>query len=50
MRPTPVPMTEQQAVARRRSVRRTALVVACVAIAIYAGFIAMGLLSHGAAR
>jgi len=50
MRPTPVPLTEQQAAARRKSVRRTVLVVACVALAIYAGFIAMGLLSNGAAR
>lgn len=50
MRPTPVPMSEQQVVARRKSVRRTVLVVACVALAIYAGFIAMGLMSHGAAR
>ena len=39
-------MTEQQAAARRKSVRRTVLVVACVALAIYAGFIAMGLLSQ----
>ena len=50
MRPSPVPMTDQQAAARRKSVRRTALVVACIALAIYAGFIVMNLLSHGVAR
>ena len=48
MRPTPVPMTEQQAAARRRSVRRTVLVFACIALAIYAGFIVFNLLSQGA--
>ena len=43
-------MSEQQAAARRKSVRRTVLLFAFVALAIYAGFIVMNLLSHGAAR
>ncbi|HVR82393.1 MAG TPA: hypothetical protein VHF02_09995 [Luteimonas sp.] len=41
--PAPVtPMSEQQAAARRHNVRRTALVVAVLAIVIYVGFILSG--------
>ena len=40
----PVPMTEQQAAARRKAVRRTVFVFACIAIAVYVGFILLGVL------
>ena len=50
MRDAPVPMTEQQAAARRKGVRRTVLLFACIALAIYAAFVASGFLSHGPAR
>ena len=50
MRDRPVPMTEQQAAARRKGVRRTVLLFACIALAVYAAFVATGLLSHGVAR
>jgi hypothetical protein len=44
MRPDPVPLTVEQAAARRGAVRRTVFVFACIAIAVYAGFIVLGLL------
>ena len=50
MRDAPVPMTQEQAAARRKGVRRTVLLVACIALAVYAVFIASGLVSHGVAR
>ena len=43
MRQTPVPMTEQQAVARRKGVRRTVLLFVVIVVAIYVGFILSGL-------
>ena len=43
MRDRPVPMTEEQAAARRKGVRTTLFVFICVAVAIYVGFIVMGL-------
>ena len=42
MREPPVPMTEQQATARRKGVRRTATLFVVIAILIYAGFIVSG--------
>ncbi|MFL6593415.1 MAG: hypothetical protein ACJ8GK_12015 [Luteimonas sp.] len=50
MRDAPAPMTEQQAAARRRGVRRTVLLFACIALAVYLAFVATGLLTHGTAR
>ena len=50
MRGAPAPMTEQQAAARRKGVRRTVLLFACIALAVYAAFVATGLWSHGVAR
>ena len=44
MRDRPVPMTEEQAAARRKGVRRTVLLFAVVAVLIYAGFLLMGML------
>ena len=46
MRDRPVPMTEQQAAARRKGVRRTALLFAIIAALIYIGFILTGVLSR----
>ena len=40
----PVPMTVEQAAARRKAVRRTVFVFACIAIAVYVGFILLGVL------
>ena len=48
--PANEPLTEQQAAARRSSVRRTVLVFAVIAIAIYAGFILLGAMTGGAPR
>ena len=45
MSDAPTPLTEQQAAARRGGVRRTVLVFALVAVAIYVGFILTGVLS-----
>ena len=42
MREPPVPMTEQQAAARRKGVRRTVLLFVVIAVLIYAGFIVSG--------
>ena len=44
MRDRPVPMTEQQAAARRKGVRTTLFVFICIAVAIYVGFIRLGVL------
>ena len=44
MHEPPLPMTEQQAAARRQGVRRTVLLFAVIAIVIYAGFILSGVL------
>jgi predicted nucleic acid-binding Zn ribbon protein len=44
MRDRPVPMTEEQAAARRKGVRRTVLLFAVVAVLIYVGFLLMGML------
>ena len=38
-----VPLTVEQAAARRKGVRRTVFVFACIAIAVYVGFIVMGM-------
>jgi hypothetical protein len=40
----PVPLTLEQAAARRKAVRRTVLVFACIAIAVYVGFLLLGVL------
>jgi hypothetical protein len=42
MREPTEPMTVQQAAARRKGVRRTALLFAVIAVIIYAGFIVSG--------
>ena len=42
--PHPTPLTADQAAARRKSVRRTVLLVAAIAIGIYAAFILSGVL------
>ncbi len=42
MREPPVPLTEQQAIARRQGVRRTVTLFAVIAVLIYAGFIISG--------
>ena len=39
-----VPLTVEQAAARRRAVRRTVFVFACIAVVVYVGFILMGVL------
>ena len=44
MRDRPVPMTIEQAAARRKGVRTTLLVFACIAAAIYIGYILFGVL------
>lgn len=46
MREPPVPLTDQQVAARRSGVRRTVLLFAVVAVAIYVGFILSGVLSR----
>ena len=46
MRATSATLTTEQAAARRKAVRRTVLLFAVVAVAIYAGFILMGVLSR----
>ena len=38
------PMSKQQAAARRKGVRTTVFVFACIAIAIYVGFLLLGVL------
>ena len=43
---TPATLTTEHAAARRKAVRRTVLLFAIVAVAIYAGFILMGALSR----
>ena len=44
MRERPTPMTAEQAAARRKSVLRTAWIVAAIAIAVYVAFILSGVL------
>ena len=44
MTPTPAPRNDD--VERRKRVRRTALLVAAVAVAVYVGFILLGVLSQ----
>jgi hypothetical protein len=46
MRATPATLTTEQAAARRKAVRRTVLLFAIVAVAIYAGFILMGVMAR----
>jgi len=46
MRQTPDPMSQEQAAARRGGVRRTVLVFALIAVAIYVGFILTGVLGQ----
>lgn len=41
----PTPMDETQAAPRRAAARRTALVLVVIAVAVYVGFIAMGVLA-----
>ena len=50
MSPPGRPLDEQQIVARKRGVRRTVLLFALIAMAVYAGFILTGVLGHGAPR
>ena len=45
MSPTPAPRNDDVA-GRRQRVRRTALLVAAVAVAVYVGFILLGVLSQ----
>lgn len=45
MSPTPAPRNDDAA-GRRQRVRRTALLVAAVAVAVYVGFILLGVLSQ----
>ncbi len=44
--PRPAPMDKTQAAPRRMAARRTALVLAAIAVTVYVGFIAMGVLSR----
>ena len=46
MRQPPTPLTNEQAAARRRSVRRTAWLFAAVAVAIYVAFLLSGVLGR----
>ena len=42
--PRPAPMDETQASPRRATARRTAWLLAAIAVTVYVGFIAMGVL------
>ena len=42
----PVPMDETQAAPRRAAARRTAWLLVAIAVLVYAGFIAMGVLGR----
>ncbi|NOT88634.1 MAG: hypothetical protein HOP03_10660 [Lysobacter sp.] len=42
----PIPLTDEQIAVRRASARRTALIAACIAVAVYVGFIALNALSQ----
>ena len=44
--PHPSPMTADQAAARRKAVRRTALAVAAIAVGVYVVFILSGVLGQ----
>ena len=44
--PHPTPMTPDQVAARRKAVRRTALVVAGIAVAVYVAFILSGVVGQ----
>ena len=44
--PHPTPLTGEQAAARRKAVRRTALAMAAIAIGIYVVFILSGVLGQ----
>ena len=44
MREPPATMTTDQAAARRKGVRTTLFVFICIAVAIYVGFILLGVL------
>ena len=44
--PRPAPMDETQAAPRRAAARRTALLFAVIAVTVYVGFIAMGVLGR----
>ena len=44
--PHPTPMTPDQVAARRKAVRRTALVVAAIAVAVYVAFILSGVMGR----
>ena len=46
MRKQPATMNDEQAAPRRAAARRTALLFAGIAVAIYAGFILMGVLGR----
>lgn len=46
---TPAPIDERLQQARRRGVRRTALIVAAIAVAVYVGFILSGILAQAPA-
>jgi len=45
-RDQPEPMDDRQVAAARRRARRTALVVAAIAVAVYLGFILSGVLNQ----
>ncbi len=42
----PIPLTDEQVAARRASARRTALIAAGLAVAVYVGFIALNAFSQ----
>lgn len=42
----PIPLTDEQVAARSASARRTALVAAGIAVAVYVGFIALNAFSQ----
>ena len=44
--PQPTPLTPDQVAARRKAVRRTALVVAAIAVGVYVVFILSGVLGR----
>ncbi len=50
MNQAPTPTDRQQATARRGAVRRTVLILAAIAVAVYAAFILSGVLGAAAGR
>ena len=50
MNQAPIPTDRQQATARRASVRRTVLVLAAIAVVVYAAFILSGVLGVAGGR